>query len=408
MKKVLIFASSAEYMLSFFDQENFPDDLCIEVFIHKDIKPIPFENVQVIKGLGPYTVTEEAQREIEAIIKKEIDAGHKPYLYSYNEILLPVLVKFREKYELFGNKPHGLDYFCDKLALKKKLNLSCIDSPKYIQVGDKSIEGIKSLVNSSFSYPVIYKAKSGFGSRNVYKVNNESELLSLLAETWLDKDDYLIEEYINGKLFHIDIAVRESEIVHLFVSEYGNPLLEIKYAKNIGSIPVFGNQYDEMKTFLLSTKDNLDLSDGVYHIEVFKDENGLKYMLEISERPGGAYIVEVYKNTYGINLLNFDLSVNIDAEISEIGAHTSYSAWIYTAKIPGIFDRIKKMPIQSSMEIKWELKLGATMDYSKFVGDKSSVMLLSSDNYDDLLSDYYQIINTNVVECMAEEVAATC
>ena len=263
-------------------------NLCITDIIEMH-KKIPFSNV-----LTPY----EFDVELGGAIREYLDIG-------------------------FQSRESCLS-FRDKLIMKNKLR-EVVNLPRYSEVSNliDIIEFIE-----SYGFPVIIKPRNSAGSFGVKLLNNYESLKKLEI---INLENYLIESYVKGSMFHLDGLYCNGEILFCSVSKYLSDCLthEKEEGEYVGSVMV-DLESDVAKILTEELKKVLNTLSNKneripYHCEFFITENGDPIFCEIASRIGGGLINQAVENSYKFDLFITSLINEHDIVENEMGA---YSGWI--------------------------------------------------------------------------------
>ena len=91
-----------------------------------------------------------------------------------------------------------------KSAMKEKYAAAGIKTARWHLVD--SADGCRAFVDSIGGYPVIVKPDNGVGASHTYKLENETDLLSFLAEKPSDVP-YIMEEFVDGTVHSYDAVI---------------------------------------------------------------------------------------------------------------------------------------------------------------------------------------------------------
>lgn len=175
-----------------------------------------------------------------------------------------VLISAIDKVKLCRDKNYTADYFVS-LGLKSPLPVNSVE--KYEEA----------LQNGSVSFPAFIKPKDGSSGINAYRVENFDDL-NLYAEKI---DDYIIQPFINGREYTIDI----------FCDYEGNPVyitprerLAVRSGEVLKTrITQDDTMIDEMLKLIADYKPC-----GQITVQLIQDEKtGENYYIEINPRFGG-------------------------------------------------------------------------------------------------------------------------
>ena len=194
-------------------------------------------------------------------------------------------------------------------TLAFELNLSVAKSKMLKQDSD--------LTSIDLSYPLIVKPIDLSGGKGVTKVETPQELKKGLAYAFEQsrEQSILVEEFIEGSHHSCSLLIKDHHILFSFFADeyfYLNPyLVEGAYANP--------QLKSDIKNRILADSqhliDNLDLCDGILHIQfIIKDDK--PYILEITRRsPGDLYI----------DLVSYATSIDYAKAIVSLHTNSSYT-----------------------------------------------------------------------------------
>ena len=172
-----------------------------------------------------------------------------------------------------------------------KFCLGCnIPTPKtYISVED----AINDLRDGSVRYPLMVKPQWGSASFGLYKTDNENELLdyftlcsealrsSYLSDFGNDKDNVVIQEFLSGDEYGVDIF---NSLEREFHSSTLKKKLSMRSGETVKAVTVKNSE------LLILTKHLASELGHVGNLDCdFFDVNGVFYLLEMNARFGGGY-----------------------------------------------------------------------------------------------------------------------
>ena len=185
---------------------------------------------------------------------------------------LMLLAENKKKFEAIGTKVLISAVEKVKVCRDKRFTADYFNS-----LGLKSPTPVDAVEKYNFGYPAFIKPKDGSSSINAYKVNNEEDLKAYAEKI----DDYIIQPFISGKEYTIDI----------FCDYDGNPVFitpRERMAVRAGEVLQTQICQDdvmiaEMKTLIADYKPC-----GQITVQLIQDENtGDNYYIEINPRFGG-------------------------------------------------------------------------------------------------------------------------
>ncbi len=308
MKKLIIFFILSPYRAKNYDFDNLlkpknaellvlSDDYTIKTYIdNKNLSAVILPMVD-FKNYGfKYLSLEAIQNVIEEYQRNE---NYEIRLYSEEELFLDDVADLNEKYNLKGIQKKELNKFRNKYYMKESLRKEPIHFkvPKYTR---DYLDALK------FKFPVIIKPLSLAGSIGVEKINNKEDLLTYINSRKMD--GYIIEEFIEGDLFHCDALVYQGDLKIFLCGKYFDPLeYATKNKTYIGSeIINEGKIYQDLYDATVEIIDSLNVESSMVHIEIILHAGKL-FFVEIGLRPAGAWVPKMYSLAYGINIYNYHL-----------------------------------------------------------------------------------------------------
>ncbi len=122
------------------------------------------------------------------------------------------------------------------------------------------------------------------GSFGTQKIFSTAELAKWAGQHH-KSTNFEIDEYIEGKLYHSDIIVKDDNINNVFISKYSVPNADFIEGKALGSYTLDrkSNQYKKLNAFTLKVlKSFAPLPSGLFHLEFFEKDTGDLVFLEIA------------------------------------------------------------------------------------------------------------------------------
>ncbi len=217
--------------------------------------------------------------------------------------------KAREHLQIEGmSNSHALR-FRDKLRMR---NLACeigLPCPEF--VGAFNHDEINAYLDK-VPAPWIIKPRTEVSAFGIRKCETKEQVWQILSEldarnTWRDHpSQFLIERFIEGKVFHVDSVIENSKVLACGVSEYGVTPLKVSHQGGVFTTSIVSYKSKERKELeKLNQKllKGFDHNRGVSHAEFLQSaETGEFYLLEVACRVGGAYIANVLEQACGFSL----------------------------------------------------------------------------------------------------------
>jgi biotin carboxylase len=195
--------------------------------------------------------------------------------------------------------------FRDKTVMKRWIGYAGIRVPRYLGLGaDATAETVLAPDTGLPGLPIVLKPRDGAASKGVRLVRSEAELAAALREIGPEAlQGYEAEEYVEGRIHHVD-GIRSGGRFHFVtVSEYVNTCLDFNGGTPLGSVLLDrGPLRDQLTGFAADCLDALELWDGPFHLELILTESGEPVFLEVGLRPGGAGVPFLHRDLFGIDL----------------------------------------------------------------------------------------------------------
>ena len=267
--------------------------------------------------------------------------------------------------------------------MKQILNMGNILVPKFSLANN--YENIRNIIND-VGFPIVLKPTMGSGSENTYILKDEKSLEEKLVFLKNELDQYEIEQFIDGEMYHVDGLYHYNEYSPIVVSKYYHGLVKriTQIVRNIIKI--------------LPSPDTFS-----FHAEFILDSNTSDiYLCEIASRTGGGGIGETYKLFTDVDLNKNSVINQIEKTgISKSTINSLKFGFILFPPIKKIFNGFKNTINEDWIE-KWELKVkeGESCLPASFSADYILKVTISGETSDllkeriDYLDSYY---NNNAI-----------
>lgn len=216
--------------------------------------------------------------EIKKIIKKENIGA----ILSLIDSELSLLAEYKEELEKLGVKvivsdKESIDICFNKFNMFEFLN-------KYGFKCAKTYVNIESFnddyKNNKIAFPVFTKPITGSASKNIKKVDNIEELNLIMKKN----NDILIQEFLNGKEFGIDVYIDliSKKVISIFIKDK----IKMRSGETDKAVSIIDNKlFNIIEDFV--TKLGVV---GPIDIDVFKVKDEY-YISEVNPRFGGGYLL---------------------------------------------------------------------------------------------------------------------
>ena len=240
----------------------------------------------------------------ELIIDKLSELNIKP------DIILPVPIGkmlntigiLNDHYNLTGATYKNADICTDKYNFHNLLFNNGLRQIKceLLKQNDNSIN----INDFQFNYPVIFKPRYGSGSRSVYLINNKIELVDIVNKYLPLKEDFIVEEFVDGTEYGVDGAVIDGKFNFVLLRE--KILTSYPYRQCIGYFSIFENNiiFNEINCYLSKVIKSLNLNNVLLHADIIYNNKNI-FIVEIAPRPSGHYLHNIFVPIVtGVNMIN--------------------------------------------------------------------------------------------------------
>ena len=215
----------------------------------------------------------------------------------------------REHMQLRGMNSSYVRRFRDKLTMRNLADAAGVPCPEF--TGAFNNAAINEFLER-VPPPWIVKPRTEVSAFGIRKCETAGEIWAVLIDldnrnTWRDHpSQFLIERFIEGRVFHVDSVVNNGKVVAAGVSQYGSTPFSISHSGGVFTSSIVSYRSKERKALerlnaqLLSS---FGYEQGVADAEFLQsDADGQFYLLEVAARVGGAYIANVLEHAAGFNL----------------------------------------------------------------------------------------------------------
>lgn len=209
----------------------------------------------------------------------------------------------REHFRMPGMGRTTAHYFRDKLAMRVKAKDEGVNVPEFTNLfHDKDINNYADKVNP----PWLIKPRLEASATGIKKIHSKDELWQVVHELGDERDNYLVEKFAPGDVYHVDGLNVDGKVAFSRVSKYLDTPFEVAHGGGI-----FRSATCEIgsKTEKALQKMNDDVMKafgmqfGASHTEFIQSKaTGELFFLETSSRVGGANLAEMVEFASGVNL----------------------------------------------------------------------------------------------------------
>jgi len=194
-------------------------------------------------------------------------------------------------------------HFRDKLAMRVRGQEIGIPIPRFVHVLNH--EAIQDFFNE-VPPPWMLKPRSSASAIGIQKLTSVEEAWDAIHSLGDEQSYHLIEEMLDGELYHVDSIVWDGKVIFAEPHQYRTPLFEVSHEGGVFASRTM--KRDDPKTLRLLERNQelvtgLRFVRGVLHTEFFeRRSDGEFYFIETASRVGGANISDLVEGSTGVNL----------------------------------------------------------------------------------------------------------
>lgn len=311
----------------------------------------------------------------------------------------------------------NLDRFTNKWLMSEKLRKTDVRIPKSALFDDirylnYDVEYLLEIENILGEYPYFIKPHNLSGSRNTYFIKDRNTLMKWAQQK--NSLNYVIQEYMDGKLFHCESFVKNYEILDSFVFEYSRPGFFFSKGQSVGSISLPDN-HSLNKRISNFTRDVLQelgpIKNGITHVEVYLDRNDELIFLEAAARPPGLVGNLLYKKYLNISINEIHLLLQLEEchqNLRDIKVNNYAARCIFPFTKTGRITKITDKPhINSAFFENFTFNVGDEVKKSDDFFNVAGTMILWNKDYTELRKDFLALSDYNPFEIEADKTSTS-
>lgn len=342
---------------------------------------------------------ESIQLRVQNIIESNCDDVS---IITNDELCIELAAQLREEFNIQGDRVAMVNKFLNKEENKKLVATRNINIPKYERFNpeqfNKEPESYSNQLIQKLELPIFAKPIDSVASQNTTKINTRDELLRWEQEHNNDFN-YELDEFITGKLYHVDSIIKNDQILFAQVGENAYPCFDFSLGKINASItlPDHDPLYNQLIQFNEQALKALrPLPNCVTHLEIFQRPNGELVYLEVACRAPGGAIVQMHEKHCGINFeqAHFTMQMGLDFNM-QLFQKGPYCAWAWFPLMEGKILGFRQLDIKSPHQIAWKVKAGENYQKAKSLIDFAGSIILWNDNYEILRRDFDYLAQLN-------------
>ena len=317
-------------------------------------------------------------------------------VFSASEDFMYLAAQIRECFGLEGMTVIDTAYFRDKCLMKEKALAAGVNVPRY---GAYQSNLTFSEITQHVGLPFVLKPKDSAGAFGVHVIRNQHDYDDVINTSNIGLG-YEYETFVEGKLYHVDLLIKNGEVCFQAACEYSFPNLDFQFGKPCLSLVLEESHelYAQLTNFAAFAVKSLGLKNGPSHVEIFVKESGELVFLEAACRTPGAIMVPIYQAQFDMNMIEMALDIECGLDIAEIVKNDSYCmGGIFPAK-QGRVNKINKVNLQSEFELNLGCQVGDYYDGVDSVKNLSGSIVVKGKSYAEVLADFEVLKALSLVE----------
>lgn len=225
-----------------------------------------------------------------------------------------------EYFNVKGNSSDSSRLRRDKLFMQQALKDNGLN---YIQSYEININTYKSIINMlNDNKEYVLKPKSSAGTDGVLYFKNKEELINFIHDDFWKKTDlfgninhsYLIQEYISGKEFVVDMVIDNEDIFISSLCTYEKIYINnSKFVyKSLIVLDPNESEFESLINYAMKCAKSLKIKHGPAHMELFYTSENKPIMIEVGARLHGGIAPLLFKECYDNNLLDSTITYFIE------------------------------------------------------------------------------------------------
>lgn len=404
MKKLFFigFRQILRYNLSRYNANNY----LVLIVGNKDKKRVPskiksqFQKIYYVEEScdEQEILCEYDYRQVSEIISSELITNEQSFIFCQDEANVELVAELREKFDIEGARPKDVLPFRNKMEMKLKVANNNLRVPKNLYLEQNSdfiyYENLKMKLGANF----IIKPINSAATNGVYLVNSYEDFEYFFNSLYNKIYTYEVEEFITGKMFHVDTVVYNKKIYFVECCIFNRPPLDFLNGYSSSSFPIKTDN-KIVKDFAISCVKALGMPNGIQHTEVFMNNMGEMVFIESGARAPGLFVVDLYKESFGINILDLEVSLFIgDDKVNNRKSTEKHGfSVIWPTKI-GVLKKINLPQLIGKYDFVWNYNEGDELNKSKSGINILAYIIVYNESYENALSDFEVLKKIEIAE----------
>ncbi|MEM6515393.1 MAG: ATP-grasp domain-containing protein [Bacteroidota bacterium] len=209
----------------------------------------------------------------------------------------------REHFRVPGMGRTTAHYFRDKLAMRMKAKSEGVNVPEFTSLFHN--DDIDEYVDR-VQPPWLLKPRMEASATGIKKVHSKEELWQIIDVLEDERDNYLVEKFAPGDVYHVDGLNNNGKVVFSRASKYLDTPFEVAHGGGIfrsASCEVGLEDEKALQKMNADVMKAFGMQFGASHTEFIKSKaTGELFFLETSSRVGGANLAEMVQAASNVNL----------------------------------------------------------------------------------------------------------
>ena len=210
----------------------------------------------------------------------------------------------REHFRMPGMGRTTAHYFRDKLAMRMKAKEEGVNVPDFTSLFYN--EDINAYADK-VSPPWLLKPRMEASATGIKKLHSKEELWQAVHDLGDERDNYLVEKFAPGDVYHVDGLNVDGKVVFSRVSKYLDTPFEVAHGGGIfksATCEIGSKTEKALQKMNAEVMTAFGMQFGASHTEFIQSKDtGKLFFLETSSRVGGANLAEMVEfASGGINL----------------------------------------------------------------------------------------------------------
>ncbi len=209
----------------------------------------------------------------------------------------------REHFRMPGMGRTTAHYFRDKLAMRIKAKDEGVNVPEFTDLfNNDTINDYADRVSA----PWLIKPRMEASATGIKKIHSKDELWQVVNELGDERDNYLVEKFAPGDVYHVDGLNVDGKVAFSRVSKYLDTPFEVAHGGGIfrsASSKIGSKIEKDLQKMNAEVMKAFGMQFGASHTEFIQSKaTGELFFLETSSRVGGANLAEMVEHASGVNL----------------------------------------------------------------------------------------------------------